>query len=82
MERLKNSEFYIGSTGNLERRIMEHQVGKVLATRNKRPYKLVFSQRFKDIDTAKKIERKIKSWERRDFVEKIVRDGFIKNVGA
>jgi len=82
IERSKNREFYIGSTENLERRVREHQAGKVAATRNKRPYKLVFSQEFENIDIAKKVERKIKSWKRKDFVERIIRDGFIKNVGA
>jgi predicted GIY-YIG superfamily endonuclease len=42
--------------------------------------KLVFTQQYNTLADARKIENKIKSWKRKDFIEKIVRDGRIKPV--
>jgi predicted GIY-YIG superfamily endonuclease len=39
---------------------------------------LVFSQEFETLQLARIIEKKIKSWKRKDFIDKIIRDGFIK----
>ena len=46
IERVKNGEYYIGITEDVEFRLQQHNAGNVVATRYKRPYKLVFSQRF------------------------------------
>lgn len=78
---LKLGTYYIGSTKNISRRLKQHNSGNVTSTKYKRPFKLVFSQEFQTIQQACKVEKKIKSWKRRDFVEKIIRDGYIKYVG-
>lgn len=78
---LKSNSYYVGSTLNVNRRIKQHNSGNVASTKYKRPYKLIFSQEFKDIQQARKVEKKIKSWKRRDFIEKIIEDGYIKYTG-
>jgi putative endonuclease len=35
-------QFYIGSTGDLKRRFVEHQSGKSLSTKNRGPWELVY----------------------------------------
>ena len=70
--------YYIGSTNNLDRRIDEHLRGKTHTTSRMKNIKLVFSQEFPSLIIARQIERKIKSWKRKDFIDKIVRDGYIK----
>jgi len=40
--------------------------------------KLVFKQEFGSLAIARKIERKIKKLKRKDYIEKIVTDGYIK----
>ena len=42
---------------------------------------LVFKQEFVNIDIARKVERRLKAFKRRDFIEKIVKDGVIKKFG-
>jgi putative endonuclease len=39
---LKDKKFYIGVTNNLKMRLLKHQQGKVLATKFRRPLKLVY----------------------------------------
>ena len=38
---LKDKNFYIGSTADLRRRLLEHKFGKVKSTKNRLPFKLV-----------------------------------------
>lgn len=78
LKSLKNESYYVGSTEDIERRFKQHNSGNVEATKYKRPYELVFRQDFKDNKTAKQVEFKIKSWKRRDFIEKIIKDGKIR----
>ena len=42
---------------------------------------LVFKQEFDSLETARKIERKIKNLKRKDYIEKIINDGYIKITG-
>jgi putative endonuclease len=72
--------FYIGSTDNLERRLKQHASGHTQTTRQKKIYKLVFKQKFPTLADARKIEKRIKKWKRKDYIEKIVQDGYIKKV--
>ena len=78
LKSIKSNSYYVGSTKDINRRIKQHNAGNVTSTKYKRPYKLVFSQEIIDIKQARQIERKIKNWKRRDFIEKIIKDGYIK----
>ena len=60
-----DSSFYTGVTNNLERRVAEHNSGLIKGYTSKRlPVRLVFSQRFSDINQAIKSEKQIKGWSR------------------
>jgi putative endonuclease len=52
-----NSNYYVGYTSNIERRIEEHNSGKVHFTQDKRPVKLVtyiaFTNKYKAIEFEK-----------------------------
>jgi len=74
----ENDIFYVGSTNNLERRIKQHLGGHTQTTQNRKIYKLVFSQEFPTLLEARRIERRIKNWKRKDYIEKIVSEGYIK----
>lgn len=41
LQSLKDEKFYIGSSGDLKRRIDQHQKGMVISTRHRRPLRLV-----------------------------------------
>ena len=77
---LKNEKgrFYIGSTINLERRLKEHVRGKTDSVKRMGNTTLVFSQEYENLKDARKIEYKLKSLKRHDYIASIVRDGFIK----
>lgn len=40
----KDGMFYVGSTGNLERRLTEHFNGKSKSTASRRPLRLIFTE--------------------------------------
>ncbi len=70
--------FYIGSTDDVSRRLKQHNLGHTQTTRNMKSLKLVFCQEYKSLEVARKIERKIKAMKRKDYVEKIVLDGYAR----
>jgi predicted GIY-YIG superfamily endonuclease len=72
------SRFYIGSTDNLSRRLYAHLNGHTQTTRNMRAPTLVFSQEYPTLSMARIIERRLKKLKRKDYIEKIVRDGYIR----
>jgi len=78
LKSIKNGSFYIGSANDPIKRLAEHNAGRSPYTKNNKPFEIVFSQEFGTIGKARKIELKLKSWKRKDFLEKIIEDGFIK----
>lgn len=73
-----NGRYYIGSTDNLQKRIKQHDAGYTQTTRNMRNPKLVFFQEFGTLIEARRIERRLKRMKRKDYIEKIVNDGYIR----
>ena len=47
---------YIGSTSNIEKRLIKHNVGDVTSTRPYRPLKLIYTEEFATNTEAKKRE--------------------------
>ncbi|MBP9715179.1 MAG: GIY-YIG nuclease family protein [Candidatus Pacebacteria bacterium] len=74
----KLGKYYIGSTSNIEERLKHHMGGHTPTTKRFGFDELVFSQEFSTLSEARKIENKLKKFKRRDFVEKIIQDGYIK----
>lgn len=73
-----DGKFYVGSTDNLKRRIEQHKLGHTQTTKNMGTIKLVFSQKYDTLLEARRMERKLKKFKRKDFIEKIIADGYIK----
>jgi len=82
LESMKNGRYYVGSTKDVEKRFDTHRCGGVKATKNLLPLKIAFRQEYSDIDIARKIENKIKSFKRKDYIAKIIKDGRIKITGG
>ena len=60
-----DDSYYTGITNNLERRIAEHNSGLIKGFTSKRlPVKLVFSEKFSDVNDAIRMEKQIKGWSR------------------
>lgn len=70
-----DDSYYTGVTNNLEKRVYEHQFGIIKGYTSKRlPSKLVFSERFSDINQAIRFEKQIKGWSRKKKETLIYRD--------
>jgi putative endonuclease len=52
---------YVGHTSNLEKRLVEHNYGKSLSTRGKRPWRLVYNEEYATRSEAVSRERYFKS---------------------
>jgi putative endonuclease len=77
---LKNEKgrYYVGSTTNVQRRMSQHVKGHTPSTRRMGKLELVFSQKFETLASARYIELRLKKFKRRDYIDKIVKDGTIK----
>ena len=63
-------KLYIGWTNNLKLRILDHNRGKVAATKNRRPLKLVYYEACTSKENAIKRERYFKTGYGRRFLKK------------
>ena len=52
----KDRKTYLGSTDNLERRLIEHSAGKCKATKWRRPLRLIYREEFDSLLNARKRE--------------------------
>lgn len=61
-----DESYYTGVTSNLEKRLLEHNVGKFQGsyTFYRRPVELVFYCEFTNIEIAFEVEKQIKKWSR------------------
>ncbi len=77
LKSLYKGSYYIGCTNNYYRRFTEHQAGKVRSTKGLRPLKLVLVQEYNSLSLARRIESKLKKLKRKDYIDKIIKDGKI-----
>ena len=80
LQSLTNGRYYIGSTSNLDKRLKHHLGGATPSTKRFGGVKLIFSQEFESLEVARKVERRLKNYKRKDFLQKIVRDGYIRKI--
>ena len=78
LQSLKNGRFYIGSTNNLERRLIEHNQGRSTYTSFTKPFKMIFSQKFDNLSIARKIEFKLKQFKSKKVIIDIIKSGVIR----
>ena len=78
LESTKDGRYYIGSTKNLDDRLRHHKSGLTYSTKRFGGVKLVFRQKFPSLKEARYIEKKLKNLKRKDYLKKIIEDGYIK----
>jgi predicted GIY-YIG superfamily endonuclease len=72
----KNGRYYVGSSINPERRLLEkHNKGLVAATKYLVPWKIVFKQEYGEIKIARQVEYKLKTFKSKVILEKIIISG-------
>ena len=74
----EKGKFYIGSTTDIKRRLKQHKSAHTKTTHRMKNPKLALIQEYGSLETARKIERKIKNLKRKDYIEKMINDGYIK----
>lgn len=57
----KDNRTYVGSTDNFERRLKQHNSGKVISTKHRFPFKVLFIEEFETLKEARKREMYYKS---------------------
>jgi putative endonuclease len=70
----KEKNFYVGYTDNLERRIQEHNTGKVLSTRFRRPYELIYYEACRKQGDALRREKYLKTTYGKRYIRSRLRD--------
>lgn len=58
---MKDNQFYIGFTSNLEQRMDQHRMGLVDSTKNRQPLKLIYYEVCFDKNSALKREKYLKT---------------------
>lgn len=76
----KDNKLYVGCTSNIDKRLNDHNHGKVLATKNRRPLVLIHTESFDDKSRAFNRERFLKTlWSAR-FKRKILKQ-YLDKIG-
>lgn len=78
LKSLKTGQYYIGSTQDYSRRIEEHNKGLSFSTKPLRPLEIMLVQEFSTLSEARKVEFRLKRLKRRDYIEKIIKEGKVK----
>jgi len=53
LQSLKDGRTYVGYTEDLEKRLLEHNAGRSKSTRNRAPFKIIYSEEFLSQKEAK-----------------------------
>ena len=65
----KDNKLYVGKTKDLRRRFSEHNSGKVISTKNRTPFELLFYEAFKSKTDAGRDELFFKSGYGREVIK-------------
>ena len=69
----KDGSYYVGSTQDIDERLLRHNRGRTNYTRAKRPWELVYSEEFPDRSGAIKREHEIKRRKSKAYIGSLVR---------
>jgi len=74
----KTGDLYFGVTSNLERRLREHNQGKVNSTRFSKPWEYVYIESYRSEQDAKDREEKLKHYgNARTYIKKRIKHSLL-----
>jgi putative endonuclease len=76
LQSLKDRRTYVGFTDNIGKRLKEHNSGKVAATCNRRPFKIIYLENVDNFKDAKERELYWKSGAGRRKLKHYFNEGF------
>ena len=71
----KLDKYYIGSTPDIERRLMDHNRGKEKFTKTGLPWVLRYNEIFDTLAEARRRELEIKNQKSRKYIERLICSG-------
>jgi putative endonuclease len=74
LESKKSDRYYVGSTDDINRRINEHNTGRVFSTRNMRPWVVKVFVVCDSLTEARSSEYRLKKYKRKDILNKVIKD--------
>jgi putative endonuclease len=69
----KDGTYYVGHTQDLADRLERHNQGRVRYTKSKRPWNLVYFEKYLDKSSAMTREQEIKKRKSKEFIDSLVR---------
>src|SRR5690606_1242952 len=69
LESTSTGRLYIGSTNNLEDRLLRHNTGRNKYTKGKGPWRILYFKKFGSRSEAVQLEQKLKRWKRPDRIK-------------
>jgi putative endonuclease len=73
-----SGKYYVGSTLDIISRLKHHLGGHTPSTSKMGKLSMAFSQEYQTLKEARQIELRLKKLKRKDFIEKIIKEGKIK----
>ena len=73
----KDGKFYIGSTSNINRRIIAHNKGYSKYTKNKGPLERVYKEEYNTLSEAKEREYYLKSLKSKVAIQKLIQAAIV-----
>ncbi|MBL7072880.1 MAG: GIY-YIG nuclease family protein [Candidatus Omnitrophica bacterium] len=74
LKSLKDDKFYIGFSEDVKRRIKDHNSGKVLSTKDRRPFKLIYYEAHLSKKDALRRENYFKTTKGKTTLKQILRE--------
>ncbi len=68
----KDGKHYIGSTTNVEKRLLYHNTGKQKSTKYRIPFELIYHEKYDDKKIALQREKQIKSYKGGESFKKLI----------
>ena len=69
---LRTGRYYVGSTNDVERRLVQHQMGRVISTKGQLPVRLLYVREYATLTEARQMEVHIKRMKSRKYVEEFM----------
>ncbi len=71
----KNIRYYIGSSADVQERLLRHNAGATPSTKSGRPWKIVYTQEFDSKTEALKFENYLKRMKSKVTIESLIAKG-------